>query len=179
MEALRVGIDDPMRADVILLLSEHLADMRATSPPDSVHALEPAALAAPGIVFLTARNERGRLLGCGALKALPAAEAEVKSMRTATAARGRGVATAVLAALLELAAQRGNHRVLLETGAQDFFAPARRFFTHHGFRPCPPFADYTDDPHSVYLALQLDAGQHSAGQHSAGQHSAGQHSVAE
>ena len=76
-------------------------------------------------------------------------------MRTATAARGRGVATAILAALLESARQRGDHRVLLETGAEDFFAPARRLYAQHGFVPCPPFADYTDDPHSVYLARDL------------------------
>jgi putative acetyltransferase len=45
--------------------------------------------------------------------------------------------------------------VSLETGSQDFFAPARALYTRHGFAPCPPFADYTDDPNSVYFSLAL------------------------
>jgi putative acetyltransferase len=152
-----VAVDDPLRADVIGLLGEHLAEMRATSPPESVHALEPTALAADGIVFLAARDGGGALLGCGALKPLPDGTAELKSMRTATAARGRGVAAAVLAELLALAAGRGIDVVRLETGTEEFFAPARRLYERHGFVPCPPFADYTADPHSVYLELDRRA----------------------
>lgn len=35
-----------------------------------MHALEPSVLAQPGITFVSARDEGGRLLGCGALKDL-------------------------------------------------------------------------------------------------------------
>jgi putative acetyltransferase len=122
-----------------------------------VHALEPAALAADGVAFLTARTEQGALLGCGALKQLPDGTAELKSMRTATAARGRGIAATVLAELLALASRRGIEVVRLETGSEDFFAPARRLYARHGFVACPPFADYTDDPNSVYLELDRRA----------------------
>lgn len=62
--------DSPARDDVRLLLSEHLADMFATSPAESVHALDHSALSAPSISFWTARED-GALLGCGALKLLP------------------------------------------------------------------------------------------------------------
>jgi putative acetyltransferase len=151
----RIAPDDPLRPDVRALLEEHLADMRATSPPESVHALDAEALAAPGTVFLTARDDDGALLGCGALAPLPDGEAELKSMRTAPAARGRGVAAAVLQALVAVARARGERRVLLETGTQEFFAPAVRLYLRHGFTPCGPFAGYTDDPSSRYLALDL------------------------
>jgi putative acetyltransferase len=94
-------------------------------------------------------------LGCAALKRLGADEGEIKSMRTAPPARGRGVAALLLARLLEEAQQRGYARVCLETGSQDFFAPARRLYARHGFVPCPPFADYRPDPHSIFLARGL------------------------
>jgi putative acetyltransferase len=151
----RTSVDDPRRADVVALLVEHLADMRRTSPPESVHALDVDALAAPSITFWSARDDDGALLGCGALKALAADEGEVKSMRTAPAARGRGVATRVLDTILEEARRRGYRRVSLETGSQEFFAPARRLYERHGFTACGPFADYREDPHSVFLTLAL------------------------
>jgi putative acetyltransferase len=151
----RVAPDDPLAEDVRTLLEEHLADMRRTSPPESVHALDPGALAAPGVVFLTARDDDGSLLGCGAVAPLRDADAEVKSMRTTAAARGRGVASAVLVELIAHARTAGAARLLLETGTQPFFEPAVRLYLRHGFVPCGPYAGYTEDPHSRYLSLLL------------------------
>ncbi|MFE4226920.1 GNAT family N-acetyltransferase [Arthrobacter sp. NPDC056886] len=152
-----IGRDTPEREDVLQLLGEHLADMYATSPPESVHALDPAALAGPGVSFWTARED-SQLLGCAALKHLAAGDAEIKSMRTANAARGRGVASALLRHVLAEARHSGYRRLYLETGSQEFFAPARRLYKRHGFTDCPPFAGYELDPHSVFMTLQLDAG---------------------
>ena len=152
---MRVAPDDPLAADVRALLDEHLAEMRRTSPPESVHALEPAALAAPGVAFLTARDEDGTLLGCGAMKTLSATEVEVKSMRTTPEERGRGVAAALLTEIVARARRAGADRLLLETGAEPFFDPAVRLYARHGFVPTGPFADYTHDPNSRYLVLVL------------------------
>nr|WP_246256657.1 GNAT family N-acetyltransferase [Isoptericola halotolerans] len=141
------------------MLDEHLSDMFATSPPESVHALDLTALTAAHVTFLTARAHDGQLLGCGALSELTATapgapgHGELKSMRTAHAARGRGVATAVLERLLGLAAERRYARVSLETGTEEYFAPARRLYARHGFVECGPFADYVTDPHSVFMTL--------------------------
>jgi putative acetyltransferase len=151
---MEIEIDDPARDDVVALLAEHLADMHATSPAESVHALDVAGLLAPEITLWTARRD-GHLLGCGALKELAPDHAEVKSMRTATSARGTGVATAILRHLLDRAAGRGCTRVSLETGSQDFFEPARRLYARHGFTRCGPFGDYVEDPHSVFFTLVL------------------------
>lgn len=152
--------DDPARADVRQLLSEHLADMFATSPAESVHALDHSALSAPSITFWTAREE-GDLLGCGALKLLNSASdgqprhGEIKSMRTAAMARGRGVATLMLRHILDDARSRNLERVYLETGTEDYFAPARRLYARNGFTECSPFADYVLDPNSVFMELRL------------------------
>lgn len=133
--------------------------MFATSPAESVHALDHSALSAPSITFWTAREDGG-LLGCGALKLLdsPAGQAtvgELKSMRTTEAARGRGVATRMLRHILDDARARNLQRVCLETGTEDYFAPARRLYARHGFTECPPFADYVPDPNSVFMELRL------------------------
>jgi len=151
---IEIAVDDPARDDVVQLLTDHLADMHATSPPESVHALDVEALVVPAITFWTARRD-GALLGCAALKELDATHGEVKSMRTASAARGSGVATALLRRVLDEARRRGYARVSLETGSQDFFAPARRLYTRHGFAECGPFGDYVLDPHSVFFTREL------------------------
>jgi putative acetyltransferase len=159
-----IAPDSPLREDVLALLGEHLAEMLATSPPESVHALDPTALAAPSVAFLTARDDDGTLLGCGALSELaagaggrPGGHGEIKSMRTTAAARGSGTATAVLEGLLALAARRGYARVSLETGSQDYFAPARRLYARHGFVECGPFGSYALDPHSVFMTRTVPA----------------------
>ncbi|GAA1793573.1 GNAT family N-acetyltransferase [Pseudarthrobacter sulfonivorans] len=156
---IHIAKDDPARADVHKLLSEHLEDMFATSPAESVHALDHSAMSAPPITLWTAREE-GVLLGCGALKLLdfpdsPGKHGEIKSMRTAAGARGRGVATLVLGHILDVARTRNFERIYLETGTEDYFAPARRLYVRHGFSVCLPFADYALDPNSVFMELRL------------------------
>ncbi|MCU1531021.1 MAG: family acetyltransferase [Arthrobacter sp.] len=146
--------DNPTRKDVQQLLGEHLADMFAASPAESVHALDPAALAGPAVTFWTARED-SELLGCGALKQLLPGQGEIKSMRTTVRARGRGIGTLLLTHILEDARQSQFRRLYLETGTQEFFAPARRLYHRHGFTECPPFADYGLDPHSVYMTFKL------------------------
>ncbi|MBD1269168.1 GNAT family N-acetyltransferase [Aeromicrobium tamlense] len=124
--------------------------MFATSPAESVHALDLGALRHEAISFFTVRED-GRLLGCGALKDLGGGHGEIKSMRTTAAARGRGVATAMLQHLLDTARARGLERLSLETGSEPYFAAARRLYVRHGFEECEPFADYVPDPNSVFL----------------------------
>lgn len=169
---MKIAIDSPARDDVRRLLDEHLTDMFATSPAESVHALDHSALLAPTITFWTARDDDGTLLGCGALSRLdtpgdPAhtgtghagPHGEIKSMRTAAHARGRGVASALLGEVLVEARRREYTRISLETGTQDYFAPARRLYARHGFTECGPFGSYTLDPFSVFMTLDLRASE--------------------
>lgn len=148
-------VDDLTRPAVHALLAEHLADMRAGSPPESVHALDLDQLRHPAVTMVTAWHEGTLLLGCGALKDLGDGHGELKSMRTTAAARGRGIGAAVLTHLIGLAGQRGMGRLNLETGVEDQFAPARRLYARHGFVECPPFGEYLPDPLSVFMTRAL------------------------
>jgi putative acetyltransferase len=158
MPELTIAADDPRADDVRGLLERHLAHMHALSPPEDVHALGVDALLDPAVTFFSARAG-GRLLGVGALKELAPGHAEIKSMHTAEEARGRGVARALLDHLLRVARDRGVRRLSLETGSQPGFAPARALYTTAGFRPCPPFGDYRESPHSTFLTRTLAPAQ--------------------
>jgi putative acetyltransferase len=149
-----IAIDDPARADIAALLAEHLADMFATSPLESVHALDVAALKVPAITFFSARDA-DMLLAVGALKELDAAHVEIKSMRTTAAARGTGVGRAMLAHVVAQAREQGYARISLETGIEDYFAPARRLYEQNAFVVCGPFGSYVPDPNSVFMTLEL------------------------
>ena len=48
---MQIRLDDLTGGEVIVLLNEHLADMYATSPAESVHALDVDALKASNIRF--------------------------------------------------------------------------------------------------------------------------------
>lgn len=152
---MQIRIDDLSGPEIRLLLEEHLRDMHATSPPESVHALDLEGLRGSDISFWTVWSQ-GELLGCGALKQLDAAHAEVKSMRTAPAHRRRGVARAMLQHILAEARVRACARLSLETGSMAAFAPARSLYERFGFSYCAPFADYIEDPNSVFMTRTLD-----------------------
>ncbi|MEI7444658.1 MAG: GNAT family N-acetyltransferase [Burkholderiales bacterium] len=160
---LRVDLDDPARPDVFALLDEHLRDMHAHSPPDSVHALDVSGLKHPDITFWTVRDG-DTLLGCGALRALDARHGEVKSMRTPSGQRRLGAGRAVLTRIVEEARRRGYLRLYLETGSTESFEPAHRLYERFGFVRCGPFGDYAPDPFSVFMTLDLTAAEPDPGQ---------------
>ncbi|MFC4244517.1 GNAT family N-acetyltransferase [Gryllotalpicola reticulitermitis] len=150
-----IALDSPKAPDVLALLEEHLREMHATSPAESVHALSPDALVHPSISFWSARDDDGALLGVGALKQHDAIMAELKSMRTSQTARGRGVASAVLATVIAECRDRGIKELNLETGTEDYFAAARALYVKHGFVARGPFADYALDPNSAFFTIAL------------------------
>ncbi|CAG9296470.1 GNAT family N-acetyltransferase [Celerinatantimonas diazotrophica] len=151
---MEIKLDDLSNGEVIRLLEEHLADMYANSPPESVHALDPDALKSPEVTFFSAWQGE-QLLGCLAIKHLSAQHIELKSMRTSNSARQSGVATHLLTHALNVAIEKGYQKVSLETGSQDFFLPARNLYKKFGFGYCGPFAEYKEDPYSRFMSREL------------------------
>lgn len=149
-----IRIDGPSRPEVGKLLLEHLDGMALHSPPESVHALDLDAFRSPGITLWSAW-ENGELLGCGALKELDEVHGEIKSMRTAEKHLRRGVAARLLEHIIAEARRRGYRRLSLETGSMAAFAPARALYQRFGFEFCGPFADYIEDPYSVFMTKTL------------------------
>lgn len=146
--------DDLSGAEIQSLLREHLDAMERTSPPESRHALDLAGLRQPGVTFWSIWDG-DELAGCGALKALDATHAEIKSMRTAASHLRKGVASKMLEYLIAEAHRRGYRRLSLETGSMAYFEPARRLYARFGFEPCAPFGSYVEDPNSVFMTKAL------------------------
>ena len=109
----------------------------------------------PAISFFSLRDESRSLLGVGALKSLDPTLGEIKSMRTAPAALGLGVGSAILAHLIATARATGHNRLSLETGKSPLFDAANRLYQRDGFQPCGPFGDYPDTPFTAFYTRSL------------------------
>lgn len=151
---LSIREDDLTGPAIAGLLQTHLDFTAEQSPPESVHALDLEELRAPEITFWSAWDGE-ILLGCVAVKDLGDGHGEIKSMHTAEAARGRGVARKLMEHLLSEARRRGYARLSLETGSMESFAAARRLYERFGFVACEPFGDYVLDPYSEFMTLEL------------------------
>ncbi len=151
---MQIRIDDLRGPEIQALLETHLDHMRAISPPESVHALDLDALRVPEITFWTVWDGE-TLAGCGALKEIEADHGEIKSMHTAAAYRGRGVAATLLKHVVETARTRGYNHLSLETGSTHHFTAAQTLYSRNGFTECGPFGSYQLDPHSLFMTRSL------------------------
>ena len=136
------------------LIARHLAAMRSTSPPESMHALDIDGLRAPDVTFWSAWLG-DEIVGCGALKRLDAQRGEIKSMRVDDKFLRRGVGRALLEHLIGEARERGMESLWLETGSAEAFIPALRLYETAGFKRCGPFDSYVEDPFSVFMMREI------------------------
>ena len=148
------AVDDLSSAATRDLIAHHLAGMHASSPPESVFALDVDGLTHPDVTFFSARRGE-EVVAIGALKLLDAENGELKSMRVADAHLGTGAGRAMLRHLVAEAGSRGMHTLWLETGSTDDFIPARRLYAAEGFVECGPFGDYPENPFSIFMTRSL------------------------
>lgn len=146
--------DDLSGNEIFELLQQHLEDMKATSPPESKHALDLDGLKDPSVKFWTIWDGKS-LAGCGAFKKIDEDHAEIKSMRTSSTYKNKGVASKLLIHMVEQAKKYGFKTLSLETGSMGYFVPAHCLYKKHGFKFCGPFADYKKDPNSKFMSLNL------------------------
>ncbi|MCA3440303.1 MAG: GNAT family N-acetyltransferase [Rhodobacter sp.] len=135
---IRIAAESPLGADLGLLMQRHTAEMQADTPPESIHMLDAAQLAQPGVAFFVMRDT-GVPVAMGAFRRLDGTHAELKSMHVLAEVRGRGLSRLMLIHLIAEAKAAGLVRLSLETGSQDMFRPARSLYENAGFTECPPF----------------------------------------
>ena len=151
MKSIEGNFDNP---EVNELLKKHFIELRSVSPEGSTHVLDIDGLKDPSIKFWSLW-ENNELIGCGALKFLEKNHGEFKSIRVAYQFRKKGIGERIINHLIEEAKKLKISKLSIETGAGDFFLPARKLFSKFGFKTCPPFAHYKDDPNSCYYTLNL------------------------
>ena len=136
------------------LLKKHFIELRSVSPAGSTHVLDIDGLKDPSIKFWSLW-ENNKLIGCGALKFLEKDHGEFKSIRVADEFRKKGIGERIIKHLIDEAKKLEISKLSIETGAGEFFAPARKLFNKFGFKKSEPFAHYKVDPNSCYFSLDL------------------------
>jgi putative acetyltransferase len=136
------------------LLRLHLEEMQANSPAGSVFALDLTGLKAPRVTVWTLWIN-DTVAGIAALKELGDRMGELKSMRTHPAFLRRGVASALLDHIVDVARARGLTRLSLETGSGPAFEPALSLYRRRGFVQGGTFADYEKSAFNQFLHLSL------------------------
>ncbi|EAQ08064.1 GNAT family N-acetyltransferase [Yoonia vestfoldensis] len=146
-----VGITDPHDAQATALLQQSHALMQALFPPEDNFYLSIDDLVASDIHFYTGRIG-DVILGTGALRVCDG-YGEIKSMFVDEAARGKGVADAILRQIEDQARSLSLPLLKLETG--NILHAAHKLYARHGFTPCGPFGDYPETASSVFMEKRL------------------------
>ncbi|WP_374347946.1 GNAT family N-acetyltransferase [Chitinimonas sp.] len=147
-----ISLESPDQPDVIQLIAELDAYQDSLYPPESRHALNLDSLKQSNVVFAVARSDTGQAIGCGAIVIQPD-YGELKRMYVSPHSRGGGIARKLLAALESSALSRGCYLLMLETGPSQ--PEALGLYASCGYQRCGPFADYWDDPLSVFMQKHL------------------------
>ena len=136
------------------LLIKHFIELRSVSPEGSAHVLDINGLKDPSIKFWSLW-ENNQLIGSGALKFLDKEHGEFKSIRVADKFRNKGNGLKIIDYLINKAKNLAINRISIETGAGEFFIPARKLFIKCGFRIADPFSHYKKDINSVYMSMLI------------------------
>jgi GNAT superfamily N-acetyltransferase len=128
--------------DLISALDAELSGMYA-EPGANHFALDPAEVAPGRGAFLVAYREQTPV-GCGAVRLLDPATAELKRMYADPLFRGAGIGFRLLRALEAEARRLGAERLVLETGVRQ--AAALVLYARCGFEPIPLYGEYRLSP---------------------------------
>jgi putative acetyltransferase len=129
----------PAATEEVRLLVDELETLLSLEyPPEQRHGLALDAIFQPHVRFFLARLS-GKAVGCGGVALFPDF-AEVKRMYVRDAARGKGVADAILTRIEREVRNAGLSVLRLETGERQ--TAAMRFYARAGFRHCQAFGDY-------------------------------------
>ena len=155
--------ESPDQPELRALLSALDAYLASRYAPEHNHILDVAALSAPDILFLVAR-QGGRAVGCGAVRLMAgepatgsAAYGEIKRMYVDPPCRGQRIAERLLLQLEAELVLRDRSLALLETGRDQ--TEAVRLYERCGYRPRSTFGGYPDNGLSVFYQKALSAGR--------------------
>ena len=145
--------DDPLAQDLIEAVQQEY--VRRYGGRDAA-AVEPAEFVPPRGLFLVAEVD-GVPTGCGAWRALPTAQAEIKRVYVEPAFRRRGIARLIVAALEDAAAAAGHARIVLNSGREQ--PEALALYEELGYRPVPGYGVYACTPGAIFLGKALTEGE--------------------
>ncbi|WP_338765358.1 GNAT family N-acetyltransferase [Massilia sp. METH4] len=143
-----VAAADPASPDAVALMRELSETLRGITGDDGTASFDPAGCT----LFAIARDDRGRAVGCGALRPIDGEIAEIKRMYARPGA-GAGIGSAVLAFLEAQAAALGCRGLWLETRKVN--ERAIRFYDAQGYLRIPNFGKYVGNDAAVCFGKRL------------------------
>ena len=150
-DGLRVEIEPADQPEIRAMIAELEAFLFALTPREHCHHMSVEDLAEHATVFVARLGDGA--VGMGALRLHPDAIGEVKRMFVRPERQGRGIGSAILAAIIDEARRHGVQRLVLETG--DRHPAAWRVYEKLGFVRCGPVLGYPDWPSSVFYQRDL------------------------
>lgn len=145
---MRIALESANQPEVIRLIGELDDYQKPLYPPESHHGIDIPALSRDNVIFAVIRTDAGAAIGCGAVVVI-GTEGELKRMYIRPAQRGQGLGGRLLEFLEAKAACAGCAVLRLETGIRQ--SEALRLYERTGYRQCPPFGDYKEDPMSLFF----------------------------
>jgi GNAT superfamily N-acetyltransferase len=149
----RVATADPASREAQQLLASLSATLQNITGSDGKASFDVSDVQVERACFAIAWSAEGEPLGCGAIRPLEPAIAELKRMFAVPGSRGVG--SGVLAFLERQAMGFGYRELWLETRRLNQRAVA--FYERHGYQVIPNFGRYVGRPEAVCLGKVLPA----------------------
>ena len=150
---IEIRVEPPDRDDAIELIRLGDEFGLALYPAASYYGLPLERLREPDVTFFVARDEHGTAYGTAALVDRGDGSGELKRMFVRSDARGRGIASKLLASVESAAAASGIRLLQLETGPKQPEAIA--LYEKFGYVQIPNFGMYMGDANSYCMEKSL------------------------
>lgn len=147
-----INAERPDSLDAIALITELEVVLSPFYPPESRHGFSVEKLMRQGVAFFVTRVDDAAA-GCGGIQLVGTEYGELKRMFVRPQYRGLGLGKLMLNHLAVHAQQHDVYVLRLETGIHQ--TEAIGLYESWGFTRIPPFADYWDDPLSLFFEKRL------------------------
>lgn len=147
-----IQAERPDTPDALQLIEELEGVLSPLYPSESRHGFSVEKLLREGVAFFVMRKDQ-QAAGCGGVKLFGTDFAEVKRMYVRPQYRGQGMARIMLDQLAQHSLENGVNLLRLETGIHQ--TEAIRLYERYGFQRISHFADYPDDPLSLFFEKRI------------------------
>ena len=147
-----IALERPDTPDAVMLIEELEAHLALFYPSTSRHGYSVEKLIKQGVAFFVTRHNNTPA-GCGGVQFFGAEYGELKRMYVRPKFRGRGLAKLMLEHLEAHSIEHNIHLLRLETGIHQ--KEAIKLYERMGYKPRPPFGEYTNDPLSIFFEKKI------------------------
>jgi len=142
----------PDTPDAMMLIEELEKHLAPFYPAASRHGYSVEKLIKQGVAFFVTRQD-GVPAGCGGIQFFGGEYGELKRMYVRPQFRGLGLAKSMLEHLEAYSLEHSISLLRLETGIHQ--KEAIGLYERMGYRRCPNFGEYTNDPLSLFFEKRI------------------------